>query len=266
MDVIQPISQPADGYIIYEQPLNERIRTFLRLEFIFHQIDNALSGESEQHVRQTISHLLDILSIFERGDLKLEIIKEVERLIATLSALEDSPGVDKQMLDTLLADLDIVIDSLHSSQSAIGADLRDNDFIYSIRQRSSIPGGACSFDLPSYHFWLQHTSDAVRHQQLSDWVSTFTHIRSAISTTLRLIRESTHYASLTATAGFYQHGLDSSQPNQLIRIRLPQHSAYYPEVSAGKHRFTVHFMEFDLNQRARQTSEDISFSLSCCAM
>jgi cell division protein ZapD len=252
--------------IIYEQPLNERIRTFLRLEFLFLRVDNALSGCSEQQNRDAIDSLLQILSVFERSDLKSEIIKELERLISTLSALENTPGVDKKALDDLLSELDQILDSLHVKKTAIGQALRDNDFLYSIRQRSSIPGGTCDFDLPSYHFWLQHTSESDRQDQLNAWLEQFSGVRSAINTALHLIRESTHFVPATAVAGFYQHSLDSNQPNQLIRVQIPRDVSYYPEISGGKHRFTVRFMQFDLAQRSQQSADDIVFSLSCCAM
>jgi len=252
--------------IIYEQPLNERIRTFLRLEFLFSQVDNALLGQSEQHHRQAVHHLLNVLSVFERSDLKSEIIKELERLISTLSALENTPGVDSKTLDDLLSELDQVLDSLHVNKAAIGQALKDNDFLYSVRQRSTIPGGTCVFDLPGYHFWLQHTQLAERQSQLNAWLDEFSGVRAAINTTLHLVRASTHFAPITATAGFYQHSLDSSQPNQLIRIQIPSDVSYYPEISGGKHRFTVRFMHFDLAQRARQSDSDIPFSLSCCTM
>lgn len=252
--------------VIYEQPLNERIRTFLRLEFLFSRVDNALVGSSEQENRDAIDSLLQILSVFERSDLKSEIIKELERLISTLSALENTPGVDGKALDDLLTELDHVLDSLHVKKTAIGQALRDNDFLYSIRQRSSIPGGTCDFDLPSYHFWLQHTSDTDRLSQLQVWLEQFSGVRAAIDTTLHLVRESTHFVSTTAVAGFYQHSLDSNQPNQLIRVQIPSNAPYYPEISGGKHRFTVRFMQFDLAQRSQQSTDDIVFSLSCCAM
>ena len=253
-------------HIIYEQPLNERIRTFLRLEFLFARVDNALSGRSEQHDREAIDNLMNILSVFERSDLKSEIIKELERLVSTLSALEHSPGVDNKALEQLLSELDQILDSLHINKAAIGQPLRDNDFLYGIRQRSSIPGGTCDFDLPSYHFWLQHINADARKQQLCAWLDQFSTVQAAIRTTLRLIRESTHFSSISATAGFYQHNLDSNQPNQLIRVQIPREASYFPEISGGKHRFTVRFMHFDLENRSQQSSEDITFSLSCCAM
>jgi len=251
--------------IIYEQPLNERIRTFLRLEFLFKSVDDALNG-AELHSRDALNGLLSILSVFDRSDLKQEIIKELERLVSTLSALENSPGVDKQALDALLGELDQITDGLHLKKSAIGQDLRENDFLYSIRQRSSIPGGTCDFDLPAYHYWLEHTSDDDKKQQLLSWAAHFSNVRAAIDMTLRLIRGSVGLSTNSAPAGFYQHSLDSNQSTQLIRVQIAADAAYFPEISGGKHRFTIRFMQFDIKQRAQQVSEDIEFSLSCCAM
>ncbi len=252
--------------IIYEQPLNERIRTFLRLEFLFTRIDHALKQNDELSNRNAIDGLLNILSVFERSDLKQEIMKELERMVNTLSALENTPGVDKQALNNLLEELDQILDSLHINKAAIGQGLRENDFLYSIRQRASIPGGSCDFDLPAYHFWLRHTSYEVRKHQLINWLNQFSSMRAAIEMSLKLIRESTGFNSASASAGFFQQSLDSSQPNQLIRVSVPNDTSYYPEISGGKHRFTVRLMHFDINQRAKQITEDIEFSLSICAM
>ena len=252
--------------IIYEQPLNERIRTFLRLEFLFEGLDIALKGNTESTNRDVIQSLSAILLVFERSDLKQEIIKELERLISNLSALENIPGVDKQALDELLSELDQSVDALHLNKSAIGQALRENDFLYSIRQRSSIPGGTCDFDIPAYHYWLQHTSGESRKQQLLEWAKHFESARSAVNITLKLIRGSTGFSKATASGGFYQHSLDSNQANQLIRVKIAKTTPFFPEISGGKHRFTVRFMQFNINQRAQQYSEDVEFSLSCCSM
>ena len=252
--------------IIYEQPLNERIRTFLRLEFLFKNVDAALKNDVELQSRDALNGLLSILSVFDRSDLKQEIIKELERLISTLSALENSPGVDKQALESLLAELDQITDGLHSKKSAFGQILRENDFLYSIRQRSSIPGGTCDFDLPAYHYWLEHTSNSDKRQQLLEWFEQFSNARAAIDMTLSLIRGSTGFSQQEAEAGFYQHSLDNNQGTPLIRIKVAKDANYFPEISGGKHRFTVRFMAFDINQRPQQVSENIAFSLCCCSM
>ena len=256
----------AANHIIYEQPLNERIRTFLRLEFLFLRINKALLGDSEQENRDVVDNLMSILSVFERNDLKSEIIKELERLISALIVLEGSPEVDSQMLDKLLFELDQIIDSLHINKAALGQLLRDSDFLGGIRQRSSIPGGTCAFDIPSYHFWLQHVDFATRKRQLLAWSSELSQIHNAIVTTLQLIRQSTDFTTATAISGFYHHNLDSNQPNQLIRIQVPSEANYFPEISSGKQRFTVRFMHFDIENRSKQVNDEVKFSLSCCSI
>ena len=252
--------------IIYEQPLNERIRTFLRIEFLFKRIDRILQyGNTALH-RDALTNLLNILSIFERSDLKQEIIKELERLTSTLSALENKPGVDMGALNDLLAELDLILDGLHLEKSAIGQSLRDNDFLSSIRQRSAIAGGSCDFDLPAYHYWLQHTSHDAQKQQLLAWAMSLKSARSAIDISLKLVRNSTGFQHYSASSGFHQQSLDNGQSHQLIRIKIPTDVSYYPEISGGKHRFTVRFMAFDIEQRAKQVNDDVEFSLSCCTM
>ncbi len=252
--------------IIYEQPLNERIRIFLRLEFLFADLDAMLALDTEQANRHAIQTLGLILTVFERSDLKQEIIKELDRLVMTLTAMAHLPGVDTQALEDLLQELDQSIDALHLNKAPIGQALRDDDFFYSIRQRATIPGGSCDFDLPAYHYWLRHRPDSARKQQLQQWSKEFDAVRSAIQITLKLIRGSTGFSSATAPGGFYQHSLNRSQSNQMIRVQLPKAVPFFPEISGGKHRFTIRFMQFEMQQRPRQFTEDVTFSLSCCVI
>lgn len=252
--------------IIFEQPLNERIRTLLRLEFLFARVKDALSGDSEIQHRNALDAMLSMLSVFDRSDMKQELMKEIERLITNLSALERSPDVDKQALESLLAELDQSLDALYLQKSGLGQVLKDNDFLYSIRQRSSIPGGTCDFDLPAYHYWLQHSSVSERTEQLQSWLNEFSPVKNALELILNLIRSSAGFSTQLASDGFYQRSLDTNQPYQLIRIELPADVSYFPEVSGGKHRFSVRFMEFSLSQRPQQAHLDIPFQLSCCAM
>jgi cell division protein ZapD len=91
--------------IIYEQPLNERIRTFLRLESLFAQAAHHLRGTSQWDSRSTLNSMLDILSIFGRTDLKTEVLKELDRHAATLARLQLNPDIDKSRLGQILKDL-----------------------------------------------------------------------------------------------------------------------------------------------------------------
>lgn len=251
--------------ITYEQPLNERIRTFLRLEFLFKQIDHSLTGLSQWDSRASIANLGEILNVFSRTDLKTEVIKELERLAATLSRLEANPDVDQHKLAHILDEIDVLVDRLHLSHGQLGQELKGNEFISAIRQRSSIPGGTCDFDLPAYHYWLQRPGEQ-RHAEIRHWLSAFDNFRGAIEVILRLVRESAITSRETAVAGFYQQALDSTMPFQLIRVSLPGDVSCFAEISGGKHRFTVRMMEMRAYERPSQLTGDVVFRLGCCAI
>lgn len=251
--------------ITYEQPLNERIRLFLRLDFLFQQIDHTLPRDSAWDSRATLVSLLDILNIFSRSDLKTEVIMELERISAGLSRLENTPGVDHKMLTQLLDEIDRLVDLLHCSQGQIGHQLRQNEFLSGIKQRSSISGGTCDFDLPSYHYWLERPIKK-RQEDLQLWISGFDDIRAAIALILKLIRDSATSTNEIAESGFFQRTLETSAPFQLIRVTIPDNITCFAEISGGKHRFTVRFMSTNLQDRPTQSSQDIGFILTTCAI
>ena len=123
-----------ENIIIYEQPLNERIRIFLRLEFLFAQAAHHLRGTSQWDSRSTLNSMLDILSIFGRTDLKTEVLKELERHSATLTRLQLNPDIDRTRLDQVLKELEGLSNKLHkASGGPIAADLRKNEFLGSIQ-------------------------------------------------------------------------------------------------------------------------------------
>ena len=84
--------------ICYEQPLHERVRTFLRLEFLFNAARHGLDGDTHWDSRAVIARMLEILSLLGRGDIRTEVIKELERHGAMLNRLVSNPGVDEGRL------------------------------------------------------------------------------------------------------------------------------------------------------------------------
>lgn len=249
--------------VFYEQPLSERIRTFLRLECLFLQANYTLSGTSPWDSRATLSTLFEILNVMGRADLKGELLKELERHGAALTRLEQVPEVDQQRLNQILDQLDAQVDRLHAVEGQLGQALRQSEFINSIRQRASIPGGTCDFDLPAYHFWLERPA-AERQHDLQVWLNTLDPVRSAVALILNLIRESATPSRERAQAGFLQKSLDADVPCQLVRVGVPLTLPYYAEISGGKHRITVRFMEHTKDGRAAQTVQDVEFDLYCC--
>lgn len=250
--------------IIYEQPLNERVRTLLRLEHLFGQARHCMQGESSWDSRATLTALLSILDILGRGDLKTELIKELERATNNLSRLLETPGVDHDRLKTILRALDRLSSGLRGSAGQLGQELKEDEFLGAIRQRLSIPGGTCDFDLPAYHHWLEKSPE-LRQGQQQRWYATMDPVRQAVELLLRLIRSSADFLAETAAAGVFQQSLATSIPFQMIRIALPHDSPYYAEISGGKHRFTARFL-FPGENKSKRVEEDVSFSLGCCSL
>ena len=258
--------QPAEKKILYEQPLNERVRTFLRLEYLFKQAAHHLEVDSEWDSRATLTCILEILAIFGNTNLKSEVLKELERHSTNLRRLERNPGVDYSQLSSLLGNIEVHMDKMHRIDGQIARELKNSEFLASIRQRSAIPGGTCDFDLPAFHYWLQQPVRE-RTRDLALWLGNFDAIGQAIQLILSLTRNSTPLQPTLGAGGIYQRTLDPNLPCQMVRIALPQGRLYFAELSGGRHRFTARFLEFSTaDVRARQTAQDVEFELACCVI
>lgn len=245
---------------IYEHPLSERIRTLLRLEYLFKQLQHFHHGESHWDSRILISTLFDLLEMFSRADLKTELLKEIERASNNLKEHLEHPQVDHKRLTTILRALEGCSTKLYALRGPLGQCIKDDPFLATIRQRSSIPGGSCDFDLPGYHQWLG-TPREQRRDREGEWLKGLAPIQQTAEILLKLIRSSTEPRSVVATGGQYQQSLDTSLPYQMIRLYLPVEAHYYAEISGGKHRFTVRFLEQD-RSHSTPITDDVPFQIS----
>ena len=237
----------------------------MRLEQLFQQIDHFMRGSSIWESRAVVSTLLEILSIFSRNDLKSEILKEVDRHAVVLNKMANNPKIDPSKLEKILVKLHAIGDELYSTPSKIGHTLMESELFKCISQRSSIPGGTCAFDLPSYHYWLQQ-DEVLRRQDLQLWMQPFETIRTAINLLLNFIRQSASPTLERGKAGFFQQNLDHNLPFQLLRVGLKRSQPYFAEISGGKHRFTIRFMTSNASERPTQTEDDVAFQLTCCLL
>jgi cell division protein ZapD len=250
--------------IIYEHPLNERIRTILRLEHLFRLAIHYMKGQSNWDSRIFVANLIDILDIFSRGDLKNELLKELERSATTLNNLVANPQVDSSRLTTILKAMEHLIENLHGMKNQPGHELREDEFLNAVRQRSTIPGGTCDFDLPAYHRWLEQPWSQ-READQKRWFSQLDPIRQAIELLLKMIRNSADPIMASSENGGYQQSLDSNQTFQLLRVSLPANSLYFAEISGSRHRFNIRFLQPG-NGRPQLADQPVSFHITCCSL
>jgi cell division protein ZapD len=259
-----PEPEPCPATIIYEQPLTERVRNFLRLQFLLGQAEQYARPQTAWDSRMAVAALLEIADMLMRGNTRGEALKELDSQIGVLSLLRDNPDVDSPRLLEILGRLERLKKELGERTGPPGQSLRGNDFLSSIKHRSAIPGGTCEFDLPGYHFWLSQPNDT-RAADVGRWLGELAPLNESISVLIELYRQSAEPLPKSAEDGIFQINMQDRPACQLIRVLLPAHSSVFPEISGGRHRVTVRFFERpDIDTRPRQVKSDVDFHLMFC--
>jgi cell division protein ZapD len=255
---------PATAPLAFEQPLNERMRTFLRLDFLYNQAIYHNEMASQWGSRAAVAGLLDILTIAGRGDVRSDVVKELERHLTALNEFQRRPGVDAARLRNVMSDLLRLRADLLAAGSGYLQLLKDSEFLSAIKHRSAIPGGTCEFDLPDYYFWLNRPSE-VRAQAFDQWLRLLRPLCEAIAQLLWLTRENGRSQEEIARGGTFNITFDRDTPIQLLRISLPAGSSLYPQISGSHYRCSVRFLSWNgLDARATQTDDNVPFILTCC--
>jgi cell division protein ZapD len=263
-EAVVPSPDAAPRVTVYEQPLNERMRNFLRLDFLYQQAVHHHTRADPWSTRAAVSALLEILSITQRGDVRSEVLKELERQMAQLATFTTRPGVDSARLRILLTKLHRMREELSNVGALFMQKLRDSEFLNSIKHRSTIPGGTCDFDLPDYTHWLNQP-DEVRGADFAHWLAVIRPLGDAVGELLWMTREQGRTRPEIAPGGVFHLTLDRDVPTQLIRIALPAGTDLYPEISGSHYRCSVRFLAWqDADTHPIQTTEDVMFSLTTC--
>ncbi|MGL5758071.1 cell division protein ZapD [Plesiomonas sp.] len=243
--------------VIFEHPLNEKMRAWLRIEYLLQQLDDTqhLTDSAQSMVFfRTIADLLDVL---DRGEVRTDLLKDLDRQQKKLGLYLDTPGVDVSLLQDLRTQLKQHYTDLLNAPR-LGQALRDDRFINPIRQRLSIPGGSCSFDLPTLHLWL-HLPNQQKEQQAIHWMTTLDTLRNPLRLVLNLIRQTAQFTPCSANAGFYQ---DNGGDAELLRLRLQLDFMVYPQVSGHKSRYAIRFLPLDSEHG--EVPQHLPFELACC--
>jgi cell division protein ZapD len=248
--------------IVYEYPFNERIRTLLRLEDLYEKFTFFLHQEHALQHHVALCTIFEMLEVAGRADLKSDLLQELERQKHTLLGFKSNPNVEARRLDEILLELDRISTTLMAAQGKTGQNVRENEWLMSIRGRTIIPGGACEFDLPSYYAWQQHPAQQ-RFDDISKWFSPLLPLFEALSLVLRLLRESGSTSKIIAQSGTYQQMLQG-KIYQMLRLEIDEELGCIPEISANKYMLWVRFTCQDGNMKPKAFDGDVPFELTLC--
>lgn len=248
--------------IIYEYPLNERIRTLLRLEDLFDRAYFFIGRDSAYDHQAGLNGIFEILEVASRGDLKSDLLQELDRQRAFLEALRGNPAISEEKLYEVLDEIQTAFTALIVTTGKTGQHLRENEWLMTIKQRSAIPGGVCEFDLPSFHQWL-HRDAALRRADLLEWIKPLSPVFDALRIVLRVLRESGKPIPLIAYQGVFQQ-TPAERVAQMLRLTLRSDLPCVPEISANKYALNIRFILPGSVQRTKVYEQNVEFELVFC--
>ncbi|MDI9333647.1 MAG: cell division protein ZapD [Cytophagales bacterium] len=249
--------------ILYEHPFNERIRTYLRLEHLYARLEVLVDRETPIDHHYALATLFEIMDVAGRAELKTDVLKDLDKQKNALMSFRDNPAIDENVLNKVIGELDAAFAALSQTHGRVGGTLGENDWLMSVRSRVSIPGGTCSFDLPTYFAWQQLTA-GMRRADIRPWVESVKPMKEAVALLLRLVRDSGTARKMVATAGHFQQYIPQGKPFQLVQILIDESLGVAPEVSVNRLLVTARFVAVSVNERSQQTSLDVAFELTLC--
>ncbi len=259
------LTELASGdWLVFEQPLSERMRAYLRIDFLYNQALYHAHAQSQWGSRASVTSLLDILAITSRADTRADVLKELERQIALLNDYRRRSEVDADRLQSLITNLTRLRSELYGSGSAYLQPLRDSGFLSAIRHRSAIPGGTCDFDLPDYSYWLNLSSEA-RETTLKTWLVMLRPLCDSIAELLWLTRQGGRVRHETAAGGVFNITFERDNPVHLLRVAVPRELGIFPEISGSHYRASVRFVRWHgTDNRPQQATENVPCQITSC--
>ncbi len=249
--------------LAFEFPLGEFVRTCLKIDRLNQLFIRQSASQSDADNRNLLFHVIELYNLVSRPELKNELIKEIEKRILKLTKLKSSPNIDSSALSSTLNQLEKTLSHLKS----IPTDSYSQPLPYlidSVKQRLSIPGGQFEFDLPMFHFWLQHNKNNCSRDILNS-MAAFQPIIDTAGILLDFLRQSATAANHITENGIYQ--LTDSNDYELLIINLDEKYNVYPEISGGRHRVFIRFLKYlNMDEKPQQASQNIEFQLTCCKL
>jgi len=241
---------------IYEQPIDERIRKFLRLENIYMKINHHMHIDSKYDASSTLLNISDLFINLTRSEIKRDLISEIEAQKMRCQEYIKLDGADKIKLNSIMEKQNAILKTLHDLRTDYLNVLKNDELFQTIIKHIST---SCS-DLD---YWLSRDHD-FRKNQINLWLELIKPIENSIFFCLDLLRKSSETVEITAKDGMYLFKMDIEKKIRLLRVTMKTDNYFFPRISVGPQRATVAFMTIDDNNKIIRLNQDINFVLDLC--
>jgi cell division protein ZapD len=250
--------------IVYEYPINERTRTYLRLEHLFLRFNLLAERDLPVDHHFALTTLFEVIEVSARAELKSDLMRDLDKQKQAMTALRGNPAIAEGALEQVIAQLGGCYDALYEQNGKAGQSLSDNDWLKNVRSRSAIPGGTCEFDLPGYFAW-QNLPAAQRQADLIGWASCLNPYSQSVHWLLKLIRDAGSPQKVMAIRGQFQQTLPQARIAQLMRLRIDPTLGFIPEISGNRLMVSVRMMTRMGDEPLHAADQDVSFEMSLCS-
>ena len=245
---------------LYEEPVQEKIRKFIKIEFLLNKIYYFKSKDNKSENYIALLALCELYEILSRSDIKSELIREIETQNSYFQTIKEMPQADSNKLNSVLEKQNLLLKLIYNIESNY-LDYLEQDILF----KTILKNCFTQLQPASIEFWLSRDI-LIRETQIDLWLEPLVFIKRSIDFILEVIRKSGRFEDRMAEKGFFIEKLDPKKNILLIRVTLTSDLYYYPQISVGKQRLTIMFMTKDDKNNLVPHQEDLSFILTTCSL
>ena len=245
---------------LYEEPVQEKIRKFIKIEFLLNKIYYFKGKDDKSENYIALLALCELYEILSRSDIKSELIREIETQNSYFQSIKEMPQADSSKLNSVLEKQNILLKLIYSNEVNY-LDHLGRDILF----KTILKNCFTQLQPASIDFWLSRDI-LIRETQIDLWLEPLIFIKRSIDFILEIVRKSGRFEDRMAEKGFFIEKLDPKKNVLLIRVTLTSDLYYYPQISVGKQRLTIMFMTKDDKNNLVPYQEDLSFILTTCSL
>ena len=245
---------------LYEEPVQEKIRKFIKIEFLLNKIHYFKGKDDKSENYIALLALCELYEVLSRSDIKSELIREIENQSAYLEKVKKIPQADHSKLSSVLEKQNQLLKLIYNIEINY-LDHLERDVLF----KTILKNCFTQLQPASIDFWLSR--DILnRETQIDLWLEPLIFIKRSIDFILEVIRKSGRFEDRMAEKGFFIEKLDPKKNILLIRVTLTSDLYYYPQISVGKQRLTIMFTTKDDKNSLVPYQQDLNFILTTCSL
>lgn len=243
--------------ICFEFPMQENIRHLLRIEYLFNKLESSKMIKSEVLNDYSLYILFDIMDYASRAEIKVKLLHDLEKLNQFLKSFNSNKQSD--IINSVVEN----IKNLQVIRNKFAQNIRENEWLMTIKHKMRSSGGISPVDYPSYFLW-QNFSFEEKLNYINTWCGPLNPTKNAVNSLLSVLGSNFHCEQHIAYKGvFNQSNVDRNI--SLLQVVLDQSLSLSPELSANYHLMNIRFIKPDFfHNRGVNIEDDINFELKVC--